>query len=462
MLKKYIGDAAFYRRAMAVAIPIIIQNGITNFVSLLDGIMVGRIGQCEMNGVAIVNQLMFVFYLCVFGDVSGAGIFTAQFHGSQDHKGIRQTFRFKFLIGLAVSAVGITLFLTLGEPLIRLFMQSETDDPADIARSLAFGQEYLAVMLLGMVPFALSNTYSGTLRECGQTVVPMVAGICAVTVNLVLNYILIFGHLGFSAMGVRGAAIATVISRYVELAVVAVWTHLHGDRHPFIRGAYRSLYIPGSLLKQIIIKGLPLMVNELLWASGMTVMNQCYSTRGLDVVSAINICVTLSNLTNVVFLSMGNVVGILIGQLLGAGKSEEEVRDTDRKLITLSVFSCLIFGSLAASVSGVFPRIYEVSDTARSIAAALICVNAVAMPFNAYNHSCYFTLRSGGKTMVTFLFDSCFVWCVSVPLAYCLSRFTGLPIVPMYALCLSADLVKCVLGTWMLKQGKWIQNLSGT
>lgn len=459
MFQKFIGDRAFYRRAMSIALPIIIQNGITNFVSMLDNIMVGKVGQLEMSGVAIVNQLMFVFNLCIFGAVSGAGIFTAQFHGNQDQEGIRRTFRFKFIASLLVTAIGFALFSVTGEPLIRLYMQGD-DEPAAIAQTLQHSLDYLKVMLIGLLPFALANIYSSTLRETGKTLVPMVAGICAVFINLVLNYILIFGHLGFAPMGVRGAAYATVISRFVELLIVAGWTHLNSKKCPFIRGVYRSLYIPGSLLKKIIVNGLPLMINELLWSSGMAVMNQCYSTRGLDVVAAINICSTLSNLTSVVFLSMGSVVGIIMGQMLGAGTPEAQLRDTNRKLIALSVFSCLVFGGLAISISGLFPQIYEASALARATATALICVNAAYMPFNAYNHGCYFTLRSGGKTIITFIFDSGFVWLINVPLAFCLSRFTTIPIVPMYALCLSTDLIKCILGTHMLKKGSWIQNLA--
>lgn len=459
MFRKFIGDRAFYRRAMAIALPIIIQNGITNFVSMLDNIMVGRVGQLPMSGVAIVNQLIFVFNLCIFGAVSGAGIFTAQFHGNHDQEGIRRTFRYKFIVAILVSVLGIAVFLLAGQPLIRLYMQGD-DDPAAVAATLQFGLEYLRVMLFGLLPFALSNVYSSTLRETGKTVVPMVAGLIAVLVNLALNYILIFGHLGFAAMGVRGAALATVISRYVELAIVAGWTHVNSAKCPFIKGVYCSLYIPASLLKKIIVNGLPLLANELLWASGMAVLNQCYSTRGLDVVAAMNICSTLSNLTSVVFLSLGNVVGIIMGQMLGAGVPESELRDTDRKLIALSVFSCLIFSSIAIGVSGLFPMIYDASDAAKATATVLICVNAGFMPINAYCHGCYFTLRSGGKTMITFIFDSGFVWMINVPLAFCLSRFTSIPIVPMYVICLSTELFKCILGAKMLKKGDWIQNLA--
>ena len=459
MFRKFIGDRAFYRRVAAVAVPIIIQNGITNFVSLLDNIMVGQVGTVQMDGVSIVNQLLFVFYLCIFGAVSGAGIFTAQFYGSGDHDGIRSTFRFKYVVSLLLAALGIGLFLWKGESLISLYLQGEGSEE-DIRSALRYGQGYLHMMLWSLVPFAIANAYSGTLRETGQTFVPMAAGIAAVIINLFFNYVLIFGHFGAPAMGVRGAALATVISRFVEMGIVVIWTHCNGEKNPFIRGAYRSIHIPGPLLKKIVLKGAPLLLNETMWASGMALMNQCYSVRGLDVVAAMNINSTMFNLASVVFLSMGNVVGILIGQELGSGCSEKQVRSSNLKLTALSVASCLLFGSLMAAFSGLFPMIYNTTDEVRHLATMLICVNAFFLPFNAYTNATYFTLRSGGQTAITFLFDSCFVWVICVPLAYCLSRFTTIPIVPMYILCLGTDLIKCALGYSLLRSNRWIRNLA--
>ena len=459
MLRKFIGDRNFYRRLMLVAVPIIVQNTITNFVSLLDNIMVGQVGTLQMSSVAIVNQLLFVFNLCVYGAISGAGLYTAQFHGSEDPEGVRYTFRFKILAGTLIGLGGIGLFLAAGGNLIGLFMQGD-NDPAEVAQTMDYALAYLRIMLFGLVPFAISNAYCGTLRESGQTVVPMVAGVAAVLTNLALNYILIFGHFGAPAMGVQGAALATVISRFVELAVVAGWTHLNSKKLAFIQGAYRSFYIPKKLLGDITLRSLPLMANEMLYSLGLTVMNQCYSTRGLDVVAAVNICTTLSNLANVMYHSMGNVVSIIIGQMLGAKKRSDEVWDTDRKLIAFSVMSCLVCGTALALVSGLFPQIYNTSDHVRNIAAALICVNAVVMPFNAVNFGCYFTLRAGGKTLLTFLSDSGFIWVVSVPLAFILSRLTSMAIIPMYALCLSMDLLKSVFGVWLVKRGTWIRSLA--
>ena len=459
LANRYIGDRAFYSRVLGIAVPIIIQNGITNFVSLLDNIMVGQVGTVSMSGVSIVNGLIFVFNLCIFGASSGAGIFTAQFHGSEDTEGVRHTFRFKFLICLLISLLGCAVFLGLDSQLIGLYLTGD-GDAATATGILAEGRRYLHVMVWGFLPFALTQAYASTLKETGNTLVPMVAGICATMINLVGNYILIFGHFGAPALGVAGAALATVISRFAELAIVAFWTHTHRDKAAYIDGAFRSLRIPGKLLKAIAVKGMPLLVNEFLWASGMAMLNQCYSTCGLDVVPAQNISSTLFQLSSVVFLSMGNAVGILMGQMLGAGSSVPQVRDTNRKLLFTSILSGLIFGSLMSLFSGVFPLLYNTTDSVRQLATVLICINAVMMPFNSYTNATYFTLRSGGQTLVTFLFDSCFVCGICVPVAFCLSRFTGISIIPLFITCQSLELLKCAIGAFMLKQGKWIQNLT--
>ena len=459
MLKRYIGDRAFYRRGMTIVIPIIIQNFITNFVSLLDNIMVGQVGTLPMSGVSIVNQLLFVFYLVIFGATAGAGIFTAQFQGSGDHAGVRSTFRFKFLICTALGIGGVALFACAGTPLIRLFLTGE-GAASDANAILEYGQGYLEWMLLGLLPFAITSAYAGTLKETGQTFIPMLAGIIATLVNLVLNYILIFGHFGAPEMGVEGAALATVISRFAELGIVAGWTHCNRSKNPFIVGAYRSMAIPRGLLRGIIIKGMPLMFNELLWSTGMTFMNQIYSTCGLDVVPALNITTTLFNLTSVVFMSMGVADGILMGQMLGASTPAEEVKSASRKLIAISVASGLLFGLLSIALSGVFPHIYNTSLSVRQLASRMIIICSLFMAFDGIANASYFLLRSGGQTYITFLFDCGFVWACMVPLGLVLSRVLQLGILPLYFCCQCTNVLKAFLGIWFLNKGAWIQNLT--
>lgn len=442
---------------LAISIPIMVQNGITNFVSLLDNIMIGMVGTEQMSGVAIVNQLLFVFNISIFGIVSGAGIFGAQYFGGGNYEGVRHTFRFKIFGCALMTVVAVLLFLAFGEDLISMYLHGEGNE-AELSTALFHGHRYLLVMLLGIIPFGIEQVYISTLRECGETVVPMKAGIAAVLVNLVLNYILIFGKFGAPVLGVVGAAVATVISRYIEAAIVIIWTHGHKKKNPYIVGVYRSFYIPGSLIGKIVVKGTPLMVNEMLWAAGMAILMQCYSVRGLTAVAGLNISSTIGNVFNVVYLALGNSVAIIVGQLLGAGKMKE-ARDTDTKLIAFSVASCLGIGAVLALLAPLFPMIYNTTDEVRNLATSFIRIIALFMPVGAFLNTSYFTLRSGGKTIVTFLFDSVFLWVASIPLAYTLSRFTGVPIVPLYFICQSVDLIKCAIGFVLVKKGVWIQNI---
>lgn len=457
LTRKFIGNRRFYKHILAIAVPIMIQNGITNFVSLLDNIMVGQIGTEQMSGVAIVNQLIMIYYLCIFGGISGAGIFTAQYYGEGNNEGIRHTFRFKLWMALILTSATILIFVILGEGLIQNYLSGENDG-GNLAVVLSSGKSYMMVMLLGLPAFMMLQVYAGTLRECGETVVPMKAGIAAVCVNLLFNYILIYGKFGFPAMGVTGAAIATVMSRYVEAAIVISWTHHHSEKNTYIKGIYKTFAVPIRLAREFFIKGLPLLANETLWAGGMAMLTQCYSLRGLSVIAGFNIASTINNVFNVVFIAMGDAVAIIVGQLLGAGKMKE-ARDTDNKLIAFSVASCVFIAAIMLASSSLFPRLYNTTPQAKLLAAQFIAAQAIFMPQNAFMHATYFTLRSGGKTIVTFLFDSVFMWCISVPIAYVLSRFTGIHAVYIFALVQIADWVKCIIGFALVKKGVWMQNI---
>ncbi len=456
-MKKFIGNKAFYRMVLTIAIPIMVQNGITNFVSLLDNIMVGMVGTEQMSGVAIVNQLIFVFNISIFGIISGAGIFGAQFYGCGRHDGVRHTFRFKIICCALLAVAAVAVFFFFGEDMIAMYLHGEGNE-AELATALMHGRRYMLVMLIGLVPFALEQAYVSTLRECAETVVPMKAGIVAVLVNLVLNYILIFGKLGAPVLGVVGAAIATVMARFVEAAIIIIWTHRNTKRNPFIEGAYKSFYIPAGLVGKIFVKGTPLIVNEALWAAGVATLMQCYSVRGLIAVAGLNISATIGNVFNVVYLALGSAVSIIVGQLLGAGKMEE-ARETDTKLIAFSVGSCVLIGGLLAVMAPLFPMIYNTTDEVRSLAVWFIRILALCMPMNAFMNVAYFTLRSGGKTVITFLFDSVFMWVVSIPVAYTLSRYTAIPIVPLYFMCQMVEIIKCIVGFVLVKKGVWIHNI---
>ena len=452
-----IGDKLFYSRMFAIVIPIIIQNTITNVVSLLDNVMVGRVGTLEMSAVAIDNQLLFVFYICIFGGLSGAGIFATQYAGAGDNEGVRHCFRAKLMIAFAMVAVAMVVFIAMPDTLVSLYL-AEGTAAADAEATMGFALDYMKVMLAGIMPFALSQVYSSTLRELGETKLPMISSIAAIIVNLVFNYFLIFGTFGFPKLGVTGAAIATVLSRYVEMAILLVFTHRHSKRFAFIKGAYRSMHIPKRLVGDIMKRGMPLLLNEALWSAGMATLNQCYSVRGLDVVAAANISSTVANLFNVVFLSMGNAVAIMVGQHLGANEIEK-AKQTAWRLITATVAGCVVMGGILAALSPVIPDIYNTTDTVKGIATQFLLIVAVMMPVLSFAHDCYFTIRSGGRTVLTFVFDSCFMWLVAVPIAYVLANFTSVPIVTLYFIIQSLEIIKCIIGFILVKKGIWIRNI---
>ena len=456
-VKKLIGTKEFYKGVFAVALPIMLQNGISNFVGLLDNLMVGRLGTEQLAGVSIANNLMLVYQLCIFGAVSGAGIFTAQFFGQKNNAGIQQTFRIKLILSVVLTALGVLIFSLFDMPLISLYLH-EGSAEGDLALTLNCGHKYLMTMLLGLLPQGIEMSYSSTLRETGETVIPMRASLVAVAVNLVLNYVLIYGKFGAPALGVVGAALATVIARFVQASIVVIWLHKHTDKMPYAHNILSTIKVPTDLLKKVLMMGAPLIMNEGLWALGVVLQSQSYSTRGLAVVAATNINGTIYNVFNIAFVAFGDAVAILVGQHLGAGRMKE-ARETSSKIIAFTVCSCIVVGLLIILTAGLYPMLYNTTDEVKSLAESIIRVTGMVLPLHGACHCLYFTIRAGGKTFVTFLFDSAFSMVIVVPLAYVLTRFTALDIVLIFGLVELTSLLKVVIGVALLKSGVWMQNI---
>ena len=456
--ERYIGDRTFYKMVLLLIIPMVIQQGVTSFVSLLDNVMVGAMGTAEMSGVAIANQLIFVLNLAIFGGISGASIFGAQFFGLGDMKGMRDTLRFKLIFSVVITVIAIFILLFAGPSLVNLFLDNEANAGTDTSITLGYAMDYIRMIIWGLIPTMLVAVYSGTLREAGETVVPMIGSVSAIFINLFFNYALIFGHFGLPRMGVTGAALATVIARFVETGVVLIYTHLNAKKFPFVRGLYRSLKVPAVLVKRIAITGTPLMLNELFWSLGNTFINQSYSTRGLEVVAAMNIQATAWQLFSIIMMAMGNAVSILVGQKLGAG-DVEEAKATDRKLLFFTTAVHIVIGALVIATAGLIPMLYNTEAGVRSLAKGFLMVAGLTLPIHAFIHVAYFTIRSGGKTFITLLFDSVYTWVIPVVLCFCLCRFTALPVLTVFLIVQCSDLIKLFIAVPMLSSGFWANNV---
>lgn len=454
-LKRYVGDKSFYKMLFAVAVPIILQNFITNLVNMLDNIMVGSLGTEEVSAVAIVNQLMFIFNLGVFGAVSGAGIFTSQYFGKKDMQGIRYTMRFKLIVCACIAILAFCAFTFGAELFINLYLHDGSYD-CDTGLALEFALSYLRIMLIGIVPYVIAQVFSSTLKETGSTLVPMVAGICAVGVNTLLNYLLIFGVWIFPRLGVEGAAWGTVVSRFVECFVILIYAHRSKNTHTYFSGSLRSLYIPLSIVKTFAAKGIPLLCNEIIWALGMSLLAMCYSSYGLAVVAGYSISSTALNLMNITFRSLGIAVGIIAGNDLGANEFDKAV-DNVRKLNFFALCVSVAIGVFAFFVADLVPYIYNVSPESESWAVYFIKASAFFMPFLCYENSSYFTLRAGGRVFITSLFDGYFVLFVTCTIAFVFRNFA--PIAITYIAVQSADVLKALLGFILLKSRIWVRNL---
>ena len=455
-LKSYIGDRAFYKRTLAIAIPMIIQNAVTNLVNLLDNLMVGSLGTEQMSGVAIVNQFIFVFNLAIFGAVSGAGIFTAQFNGRGDTKGVRDTLRIKLIICTIIGILGVAIIGLFGHGLIGGFLHEGTDGNLEL--TLEAGERYLSYIIIGLIPFAISQVYASTLRETGETVLPMIASVASIATNFVFNGLLIFGLFGLPALGVVGAAIATSLSRFVELAILLIYTHSKKEKCPFAVDLFKNFTVPMELMKQVAMKGTPILLNEMFWSLSITTINQCYSTRGLDVVAATNIAFTLQNLLSVSYFALSSSIAIIVGNLLGAGKLDE-ARDADRKLLAFSVFMGFIMMGAQIAISPFFPYLYNTTDAVRELSTYIMICFGCTMPMAALATATYYTIRSGGRVFITMLFDSVYAWVIVMPVVAALAYLTDLPFRYMLPIVLIVENLKLVPGLILVNKGIWVRQL---
>ena len=456
--KKFIGTKAFYMSVIALLVPMVVQQGITQFVSLLDNVMVGRLGTIPMSGVAIVNQVIFIFNLTVFGGMSGASIFGAQYYGKADIDGMRDTLRFRAWFALGASAIGILALVLFGSTFLKLFLNPQVSDQNEIDTTLSLAKSYMDIMLWGLVPFTFSVCISSVLRNASETFIPMVASVISILVNLVLNYLLIFGSFGLPKMGVAGAAVATVIARYVELIYLIIQSVRHKKRFPFFIGVFKTLRVPLPLVKRIAITGTPLMLNETLWSMSTSLVQVCYASRGLQAVAASNINGTVFNLFALILMSMGDAVGIMAGQQLGAD-NVQGAKDTVRKLIVFGAGMNAVVGLMLILSAPYIPLIYNTEGSVRQMATQMLMISGAMMPLSTVTNCAYFTIRSGGRTFITFLFDCVFNWAVCLPIAYVLCYHTGVSLVTAFFLVQCADLIKCAIGLIMLKSGIWAKNV---
>lgn len=448
-LRSLIGDKAFYRQLFIVAAPLVLQQLITTSVQLVDNVMVGRLGEFALGSVSVVNQLYFVVILITFGAMGGAGVFTAQYFGSKNLDKLKQTFRFKVVVGFLIAILAWVIFTLFGTSLIGIF----TKNPITIAGGL----DYLEIAKWSAFPWILSVAVSSTFREIGITKPLLKISIVAILTNTGLNFLLIFGMFGFPALGIVGAGIATLISRIVELTMTLILLYFRGK--VFSTRIFHIFQINKKLLVAIIIMALPLTLNEALWSSGQTAFLFAYSTRGDDALAAMNITGAISQLVFVTFGGISTAIAVMVGNTLG-NNDLHLARENSKKLIAFSVIFAAAAGVVLFILSFFILEIYNVTETVKKTAMFNIRVNALFIPVYSFNVALYFTLRSGGDTKSTFMMDAGYMWTVPVPVALLLAFFTQLPVIYMFLIVQMLDIPKMIFGLSRYKKEHWVKNLA--
>ena len=452
-LKKLIAPKEFYKRVLLLALPVMLQQGITNTVGLLDTLMVSSLGDFALGGVSIVSNIFFVLTALIIGAAAGSGIYIVQFFGAKNYDKMHQVFRARIIFLLVVSIIGISIASIFGENILRLFLED--------GQAIVEGMKYLRIMVFTIIPLATISLYASTYRENQHTMIPMIFGIIAVLINLVFNYLLINGHFGFPKLGVEGAALATLLSRVIEALLLIIYAHY--KKYVFAHRVYRTFFISKDILKNVFLKTLPLMVNEFFWSMGMIMLNLSYAQYGLVVVNAFTISSTINNLFFIIFGGLANGIAIIIGQELGANRFEN-IKLTAARLIAFGVVVCWGFGIILAITSPFTPKLYsDISVESQLLATRFMLLVSIFLWVYAYNASCFFILRAGGSTVSALIFDSLFTWLLPVPIALYVAfvmKGNRPDVVLLYFSIQCIDFIKLTIGTIIVRRGKWIRNLT--
>ena len=452
-IRPFIGDRAFYKSALAVMIPVTIQQLINNLFNMVDNLMVGSldVNGLAMSAVTVANRPFMIFFGLFFGMTGAAGLMISQYYGAGDHKTCQGLFSLQLIIGLVASLLFGAVLALFPETIMRIFVT----DP----RTIELGISYLRIIWLSYIPVAISNTCIFSLRSLGQNRVSMMVSMAAMAVNAVCNYVLIFGQLGFPAMGVAGAAVGTLISRLVEMAFYLTLLLRKKTIFRFRFTSFRCL--SRTQMHAFVMKALPLIANEILWTCGMNIYFWSYARISEASLPAVTIGEQLSQIAFVMAMGTSSAVSVLIGTELGANRLQK-AKENCKKLITLVVCIGIICALLCGLLGTLLPYAYKVTPVLRSLATRITITMGMFAPFNFVYGFCFYCMRAGGDTRSAMLLDSGYMWLLPVPAAVLMALLLPGKIAISTAVLTVQFLMnsKVIIALYTLKKGRWVKNIT--
>lgn len=448
--KDMLRDRIFLRKAVLIALPVALQGMLNTIVNLVDTMMIGRLGETTIAAVGLANKVFFVFSLLVFGVVSGSGVLAAQYWGNQDVKNIRKVTGLALLIAMTGALFFVVPSVICPAKVMRIFTDSEG--------AIRVGTSYLAIAALSYPFTAVTNTYVAMLRAVGRVKAPVIISCMTICVNIVLNYTLIFGHFGAPELGAAGAAIATLAARVVESGAILAVTY--GTGSP-IAGKFRELFgYSSAFIRQFAGTVSPVIANEFIWGLGTTMYSLAYGRMGDNAVAAITIATTIQDIVVVLFQGLSAATAVILGNEMGAGKLKRAEKYAKNFFILQFLVTLAAMG-LCYGIRWNIIGMYRISEeVARDVNLCLI-VFILYMPFKMFNYvNVVGVLRSGGDTKMCLVLDTSGVWIIGVPMAFWGGLYLRQTIYVVYAMVMTEEVYKAVLGYMRYRQKKWLRNLA--
>lgn len=449
------GPASFYREALSLAVPVMLQSLITGLVSLVDNFMVAGLGDARMAGVNVANQVNFVFLVIINVVCIGGGIFLSQHRGAGDKKGMEQAFRFKLVLASALSLAYFVLCQLTPQTLLSLMVS-----PDQRSAQIVFeGTRYMRAVSFSFVPLALSSAMGSSFRDIGEPRMPLIISTAAALVNTVGNWALIYGNLGLPRLEVVGAAIATVMARCVELVLFSliIW-----KRRPLFSVPMRFiLRIDWRFFREVLARSAMMLLSETAWVLSETIITALYNRRGgAETVAGMAAGWSIANLLFLVFPAIHTATNVIVGSTLGADKLDE-AKAKARWILSGSVLFGAAAGLAAVLSAGLIPLVFSnLSDSARTITRSLLFVIAGYLPLWCLLNAQFGVSRAGGDTMMGLLVDVGVTYLVFIPAAYLIARYTSWGPVMLFGVAKISDIFKAMVAAFWLAKGYWVRNLT--
>ncbi|MGL1894561.1 MAG: MATE family efflux transporter [Spirochaetaceae bacterium] len=443
-------DSLFLKNIFRLMIPIALQNLIFSGLNMVDTLMIGQLGEESIAGVSLANQFFFILTLIYFGISGGSAIFTSQFWGAKKYDKIINILGVAIKLAVIVGSIFTIFGFFFPEVVLSVFTNDE--------EVINIGAGYLRITSLCYIVSGITFIFSGVLRSTGQVKLPLIISGISLMLNTIINYLLIFGSFGFPKLGVKGAAIATLISRIVEFSLLFLVQKI--NKSELLKFKLRDFYLLGELKQKFRKTVLPVVLNEGFWAVGAAFYSAIYARMGTPEVASYQIQQTITNIFLIFVFGIGNASGILIGNKIGEG----DLKTTytyGKQLIILSIFIGVITGIFVYMFAPYLVSFFNVSSLVIDTANNLVKLFAIVLVFKSINITLIVGIfRGGGDTKTAMFMDIISVWCIGIPLGILAAFIFKLPIEIVYLIITIEELSKCIYGYYRLKSKKWMHILT--